>query len=109
MYERQNSTGATTADITHHKDLLIGGIISLVVAILGASGISYAFYRSIKQVRIRSHVIHPELAQMSRWLTTHGACNCQVDSLRTQRLNPTAPAVNTIFPDDSQVTEQTYS
>ena len=104
MTTSNNSTGATPGDNTHHMDdLLTAGIISLIIAILGASGISYAFYRSIKQVRLRRHVIAPELLHISRWLSTHGTCSCQHDNTRIQPLNPTAPAINAIYPEVSRL------
>ena len=107
-----NSTDENVLDIkdkTKHMDLMIVAIICLVLSVLLASGIGYAFYRSIVKVRLRRHIIRPELVHVSRWLSGHCACSCQHNCQTSQRLHPTAPAINSVLPDENLTNSQTYS
>lgn len=107
-----NSTDETVLDIkdkTKHMDLIIVGIISLMLSVILASTISYAFYKSIIKVRLRRHVIRPELVNVSRWLSEHCTCSFHHNCQTSRGLQPTAPAVSSVLPDEILMNAQTYS
>ena len=107
-----NSTDETVLNIkdkTKHMELIIVGIISLVLSVLLASAISYAFYKSIIKVRLRRHVIRPELVNVSRWLSEHCTCSFHHNCQTSQGLQPTAPAMSNTLPDESLMIAQSYS